>query len=507
MRGGIGRHTLTMRSADRSRRPTRCRTSRPTSTTPSASARGGDANGRRTTYQYDQADRLLTTNDGATVTTLSWDANGNNTLVQAGASVTTYTWDGENRLTKMALPGGSVVTNTYGSDGLRRKREDGVATVKHLWDGSRLLLESDGSDVTQAVYTSSVGAYGDTVSQRRSNATHYHHPDHLGTIWNLSDSSQTASDSYVFDAWGNQLASTGSTVNPYRYVGALGYYAEPTTALTYVRARWLRPATGSWVSVDPASTQATWAYVQQRPILMEDASGLLNRIGCTQDDPEAEPYYWDIRDEEHRKRWWCYRNQCSYIGYRNFESQYAGPGRKLDSFLRLWYEAPAEQDKEGTASLERLRLALECIIEAESTWDTYATGPTDDHGLFMLVLYKGWTEAVNRRVPAGDPRYFDDKRLEPNGCSTWTICAHEANVKAGLTLLARGTGVGAKCNAGVSIWQAVWQKWVATHDRSSFMFPKCVSRKAKMLTFPKTVAPNHDAAKEFLEQRNCPRQL
>jgi len=144
--------------------------------------------------------------------------------------VTTYTWDGENRLTALALPGGSVITNTYGSDGLRRNREDGVETAKYLWDGSRILLESDGSDVTQAVYTSSVGAYGDTVSQRRSNATHYHHPDHLGTIWNLSDSSQATSDSYVFDAWGNQLASTGSTVNPFRYVGRLGYYAEPTTA-------------------------------------------------------------------------------------------------------------------------------------------------------------------------------------------------------------------------------------------------------------------------------------
>jgi YD repeat-containing protein len=40
------------------------------------------------------------------VTAYSWDANGNNTLVQAGASVTTYTWDGENRLTKLALARG-----------------------------------------------------------------------------------------------------------------------------------------------------------------------------------------------------------------------------------------------------------------------------------------------------------------------------------------------------------------------------------------------------------------
>ena len=244
------------------------------------------SSGAVTTLSYDQADRLLTTDDGTTVTTYSWDANGNNTLVQAGASVTTYTWDGENRLTKLALPGGSVVTNTYGSDGLRRKREDGVATVKYLWDGSRLLLESDGSDVTQAVYTSSVGAYGDTVSQRRSSATHYHHPDHLGTIWNLSDSSQATSDSYVFDAWGNQLASSGTTVNPFRYVGSLGYYAEPTAALTYVRARWLRPATGSWVSVDPVTGSPRAGYTC-RPTLHIDESGL-HAVVFPADYPEFE---------------------------------------------------------------------------------------------------------------------------------------------------------------------------------------------------------------------------
>ena len=45
--------------------------------------------------------------------------------------------------------------------------------------------------------------------------------------------------------------STGSITNPLRYVGRLGYY-DHTTGPLCIRARWLQPTTGSWLSVDPA---------------------------------------------------------------------------------------------------------------------------------------------------------------------------------------------------------------------------------------------------------------
>ena len=232
------------------------------------------ASGTTTTYAYDNADALLTENAGGALTTYTWDDVGNNTLVQSAGGTTTMTWDGENRMKTIQLAA-SVVTSTYGFDGLRRKRDEGATTVKYMWDDERLLLESDGSDVTQALYTSSLGAYGDVVSQRRGATTSYLHPDHLGTIWAVTGSDQSTTDTYVFDAWGNQLASTGSTTNPHRYVGALGYYTEPSLSLDYVRARWLRPATGSWVSADPLSPTAGWAYGPGRVLHLVDPSGLI----------------------------------------------------------------------------------------------------------------------------------------------------------------------------------------------------------------------------------------
>jgi hypothetical protein len=57
-------------------------------------------------------------------------------------------------------------------------------------------------------------------------------------------------DSYTFKAVGEEVAASGSTVNPLRYVGAFGYYREGAERY-YVRARWLDVAQGRWLSRDP----------------------------------------------------------------------------------------------------------------------------------------------------------------------------------------------------------------------------------------------------------------
>ena len=50
----------------------------------------------------------------------------------------------------------------------------------------------------------------------------------------LTESTGVVSDTYDYDAFGVATASTGLTVNPYRYCGE---YQDETTALYYLRAR------------------------------------------------------------------------------------------------------------------------------------------------------------------------------------------------------------------------------------------------------------------------------
>jgi RHS repeat-associated protein len=87
-------------------------------------------------------------------------------------------------------------------------------------------------------------------------------------------------DTYILDAWGVQRASSGSTTNPFRYIGALGYFTEPDLGLHYVRARWLRPTTGSWLSVDPVRGQMRYGYVGARATGHLDATGLGRPLWC-----------------------------------------------------------------------------------------------------------------------------------------------------------------------------------------------------------------------------------
>jgi len=245
--------------------------------------------GVTTTYSYNAGDAVTGADAGGTLTTYSWDDAGNNTVVNANGTLTTYTWDGESRLATIQTASGTI-TLGYDAGGLRRSRQDASTTRKYVWDAANLLLETDGDGTTVAQYTfpstrgpgvSPGSEYGPIVSQRRGNTSRFFHPSVLGTIETLTDADAATTDTYILDAWGVQHASSGSTTNPFRYIGALGYYTEPDLGLAYVRARWLRPATGSWLSVDPESL----AGVQVVQVLRAVPGGTLSTRGYALSSP------------------------------------------------------------------------------------------------------------------------------------------------------------------------------------------------------------------------------
>src|SRR4029078_7411727 len=83
--------------------------------------------------------------------------------------------------------------------------------------------ETDASDVTQATYTSEPAAFGPLVSQHRGASTSYYHFDSMGSTRQLTNAAQTVSDSYIASAWGESIAASGATTNPYRWAGRAGY--------------------------------------------------------------------------------------------------------------------------------------------------------------------------------------------------------------------------------------------------------------------------------------------
>jgi len=99
--------------------------------------------------------------------------------------------------------------------------------------------------------------------------------DRLGSTRQLLNDAQTTTDTYSYEAFGNLMASTGSTANPYRYVGSLGYY-QTGTSLTHLGARYYMPEIGRFVQRDPvrgASMSALYVYAEQNSSSLVDPAG------------------------------------------------------------------------------------------------------------------------------------------------------------------------------------------------------------------------------------------
>jgi RHS repeat-associated protein len=58
-------------------------------------------------------------------------------------------------------------------------------------------------------------------------------------------------------------------------LGFAGQLSEATTGLVYMRARWYDPASGHFMTTDPASAGNLYAYGADNPIVFTDPSGLM----------------------------------------------------------------------------------------------------------------------------------------------------------------------------------------------------------------------------------------
>jgi hypothetical protein len=146
----------------------------------------------------------------------------------------------ENRLIQPQYPGQTVVgTYAYDGAGHRVQKVEGGTTTNYAYDGDRVVLEMNSQLQTVARYTIEGSSYySPLISMKRGGSSYWYLYDGLGSTRKLIDANQSVTDSYSYEAFGDITASSGSTTNPYRYVGALGYgYSSVVTSLLHVGAR------------------------------------------------------------------------------------------------------------------------------------------------------------------------------------------------------------------------------------------------------------------------------
>jgi RHS repeat-associated protein len=215
-------------------------------------------------FSYDANDRL---------TTDTYDNNGN-TISFAGIS---NSYDFENRMTAH----GAVII-VYDGDGNRVSETAGGTATKYLVDDHnptglpQVLDEIVSGSVTR---TYAYGLQRTSENQLISGTwtpSFYGYDGH-GNVRFLTNSAGTITDSYTYDAFGMQIAHTGTTPNVFQYSGE---WLDSNVGLYYLRARYLNQATGRFWTRDPVEGKKccglSWnpyIYVKQNPVNEIDPTG------------------------------------------------------------------------------------------------------------------------------------------------------------------------------------------------------------------------------------------
>ena len=233
-----------------------------------------DIASRQTLYNYDAADKLLS----AGTTGFGYDARGNMVSKNSPYGSTQYQFSQENKLAQVIAPAGSVDFR-YDASGERTRTTSTAGATNHLVDSenatgvSQVIADYDNTGVPSGEYT-----YGnELIGQHRGSTSHYHHRDGSKNIRLLSDGAGDASDSYIYNAFGEILSHSGTTSNPFQFAGER--YGE-LEALTYLRARYYDPSTGRFISKDPFEgilrdpvSLHCYLYANANPIIFSDPTG------------------------------------------------------------------------------------------------------------------------------------------------------------------------------------------------------------------------------------------
>ncbi|MDZ4851880.1 MAG: putative Ig domain-containing protein [Pirellulaceae bacterium] len=232
-------------------------------------------------YTYDPNDQLLTEVNAASVTAYTYDANGNLlTRLKGPAENLANHWDELGRLVGSDVTdatGTHHIVYAYDAAGNRVTQTNASVETRFLVDTNRslpvVIEEYTPGGLLLASYV-----YGNNrISQTRSGVTSIYHADGLGSVRQMTSLDGAVTDQYTYDAFGLEIARTGSTINPYRFTGEP---RDPATGLDYLRARYYDPALGRFASTDPFAgiprnplTLHRYLYAGADPVNRTDPTG------------------------------------------------------------------------------------------------------------------------------------------------------------------------------------------------------------------------------------------
>ncbi len=122
---------------------------------------------------------------------------------------------------------------------------------------------------------------GGLISMNREGTKRYYHFDGLGSTAALTDFDMNVTDTYVYSAFGITESSSGSSVNPFRFVGQWGYYDDGArggqSGLLLLGVRYYSPEFGRFWSKDVY--KKTYSYTNCPTLFVDPSGRIFTRVG------------------------------------------------------------------------------------------------------------------------------------------------------------------------------------------------------------------------------------
>ncbi|MDR0380502.1 MAG: S-layer homology domain-containing protein [Oscillospiraceae bacterium] len=235
-------------------------------------------NGTTSVYAYNELNQLTKETTAGAVTDYTYDRNGNLVSERSADIRFDYVYNNSDRLVSVTKEeNGETIVESYRYDpfGNRIEKTTAGVTTRYVVDinGALAQVIAEINPAGTRYYTRGLAL----INMSAEDEIRYFLYDGHGDVRLLTDRNGTITDTYAFDAYGNLTTRTGDTDNPYLYCGER---YDGLTGLYYLRARYMDPSTGTFLSMDtypgdmhtPASLHK-YLYAHANPVMYNDPTG------------------------------------------------------------------------------------------------------------------------------------------------------------------------------------------------------------------------------------------